>query len=403
MEKRKLLLCVTVLLGVLLISCTKDKIKKEPVDMELEGMMAMYYYFSDSGILIANQDRLMYSDWEEIQFDYICTDPLCTHMEGTSCTAISSSKDNNVFTVEYDGKLILFEKYYVQEQEKVNEKEYKTTTQYYIDIYEAKLDGSNRQHKLTMEGSTMSEVMNAGVIVAGGYAWFGGTKSDCIISEIDKEYTYSGTNALFAIDLDDFEVKEYAVESDVAHEDYSMKFVVGSEYVYASKNSVAEKTTSVYRIDVTNDTCELLFKEDKYCYIIGELGNRFYYYDNENHIYYRDLSNPDEMKIFEGMGDEGCNIAAIVGDKFAVVTKFVEQDGAYEIEYTFFDAEGNEIERHTYNEHFVFWGEYGDRIVYVKPFAEQQMWWTDTDDLGAILENGTYIGTFIGAEHDTLN
>ncbi len=399
--RKKLLLCVIMLMGVLLMSCTKDKVEKKHVDMELEGMIAVRYYFSEDEILVATGDRFMSSDWDEIGFDYICTDPLCAH-KSESCTAVSTlDSAESMCAVEYNGKLIMLKEYEEFDREDISETIRKETKKYYVDIYEAELDGSNRKHKLTVEGSVKSEDLYANVIVAGGYVWFGGTKSDCTISELDKGYTYSCENAVFAVDLSDYTVKEYALEKDVTALDCTNQFAVGEDGVYVSKYSSGENTTSIYYIDVGNDTCELIFKGEK-CHIIGELEDRLFYYDDEGNMYYRELSNPDEEKAFTGEGYETGG-AVIIRDTLAVMSKCVVQDGAYDIEYTFYDGLGNVVEKQAYDKYVGFYGEIGDKILYVNPFDKEGMWWTDTDDLSKVPETGIYIGTFLGYEHDTLD
>ena len=86
--KKKLLVAIMVIVSVLCMGCEKEKEKtKNKTSLgELEGVLDFYYYFNDDGIYVTNSDRIMYSEWDNIEFDYICMDPVCMHTED-SCTA----------------------------------------------------------------------------------------------------------------------------------------------------------------------------------------------------------------------------------------------------------------------------------------------------------------------------
>ena len=69
----------------------------------------------------------------------------------------------------------------------------------------------------------------------------------------------------------------------------------------------------------------------------------------------------------------------------------------------FIDANGNEINKYSYDEYFAFFQVMGDRLIFTKPFSEKQMWWNNIDNIENIFEGAIYIGTFVGAEHDVVD
>lgn len=406
-------LCVLMLLCCIMTSCADKKEERPKMSTELEGMLAYSYYFSDSEMLISNQDRIMYSDWENISFDYICTEPVCDHTKET-CTAFAIGneerrEDNSSFVIEYNERLFIFEKYAISEDETIADNKIKTTTKYYTDIFEAELDGSNRKHKLTVEGITQSDIMTAGVIVAGGQVWFGGPKVCVTISEyitddfgnqrIDSETEY--TNAIYSVDLYDYSSVEYA-EKDKEDIEMTVQFVFDGVYIYAvSKNYMLNKMY-VYRIDQNIEQCQLLFEELGSHFVIGVLGDYILCHD-DTQLYYRKLSDIQQKYEFKTPETEVGIVAAVIDGKLALLTSYVEKSGYYETEYTFYNENLKEIEKLTYDDYFIFWTTIGDKIIYVKPFAEQQMWWKETEDLANLLQKATYIGSFTGFEHDKLD
>lgn len=412
--KKVNILCITLLVCCVLYSCSNEKDEKRNLSTDFEGVINYSYYFNDEGMLCYNGKRLMCSDWEDIKFDYVCTDPICEHTTD-SCTTIilsESERENgkDSFVVEYDGKLIIFEKDILCKSEPVGSDKIKTTEKYYTKVYEAELDGSSRKHKLTVEGTTLSDKMTSGVIVVGGQVWFGGPK-ECImvakyatedsVSEV-VDTTYKYDDGIYRVDLVDYTVNEYVTTAENIPFDYAVQFSVDDKNLYYTKQSATTGKKIIGHIDLLTQTNTELCQVESNIYQIGALGNKFIY-DNENKIEYIDINNSKEVKLLNAPKTELGVIAGVVDDKLAVLTAYTENEGAYQIEYTFYDEDLNVVEKHTYDDYFVFWTTIGEKIVYVKPFAKQQMWWKETEDFVDLLENATYIGSFLGNEHDSLD
>lgn len=414
---KKLLITILLIVSILCIGCKKEKQNNLETSCSgmLEGVMNYYYYFNDEGIYIANSDRIMYSDWNKIDFDYVCTDPVCMHKE-YSCTAYAIDdekrrEDRSSFVVAYEDKMVIFEKYNVDDREEIDEKITRYNAKYYIDVYVAEADGSNRKLQTTIEGTTDSNIMYNGVIVHKGKVWFGGVKEVETISVFNKgdigegyfqeEITYS--DAVYSIDLNDCKVMEYGLEKDKKCQFDTVSFLTDKDNVYAIKQCFESKKISVFRINSENN-CEFLFSENETdMFIVGLLGDRLYYAD-EKKLYYRKLSDASKRQEFEVKGADNMINSFIVGDKLAVLTD-CEWDGEIikKCNYTFFDVNGNEIKKCSYDEYFTFFQVIGDRVIFTKPFSDKQMWWTDIDNVENIFDEATYIGTFVGAEHDILD
>lgn len=408
------ILCIAILMCYLLVSCSEKKVEERNVTTDFEGVINYSYYFNEAGMLICNKDRLMYSDWQDVEFNYVCTNPICEHT-ADDCTAITLSEaerenGKDTFVIEYGGKLIIFEKSVSYETELVDTDKIRSTEKYYTNVYEAELDGSNRKHKLSMEGATLSDLMTSGVIVVGGQAWLGGPK-ECVtvttyttdsLGNEDVDTTYEYKDAVYCVDLVEYTVNEYATIEDNTSINHSIQFSVYDNHLYYIKKASSANKTFIGHIDLLTRTNNQLLEIESDAYQIGALGNCFIY-ENESKIEYIDLTKPKETKVLDIPNTELGVIADVVGDKLAVLTSYTKINDAYEIEYTFYDEEFNEVEKHTYNDYFIFWENIGDRIIYVKPFAKQQMWYKETDDLDDLLEGATYIGSFLGTEHDTID
>lgn len=413
--KRFFLLSVMLIVSIVCIGCEKEKEPDKTYSGNLEGVIDYNYYYNEEGIHITNCDRIMYSDWENIEFDYVCTDPICMHTEDT-CTSYAIDdeerrEDRTTFTVEYDGKLVIFEKYSVSESEEIDEKTTKYNSKYYTDVYEAESDGSDRKLKVTIEGITESNVMFNCVIVHNGKVWFGGVKESETISELIKGDMGEGyfdektihSDAVYSVDLSNYSVDEYVFEENKECSFDTVSFMTDKNNVYAVKQCFEENKISVYKIDSDNNVELLFIENEKDMFTIGLLGDRLYYATTEN-LFYRNLSDVNERHIFKVDEAENMLNSYIVGDLLAVLTA-CEWDGDIikNCEYTFFDANGNEINKYSYDEYFAFFQVMGDRLIFTKPFSEKQMWWNNIDNIENIFEGAIYIGTFVGAEHDVVD
>ena len=412
--KKKLFMCAGIVASFLLVSCTGNDAKKDEKNLELEGVIDYAYYFGEEGMLISNQKRIMYSDWDNVEFEYICTDPSCSHTN-EQCSSYGIGKASNredrlSFSIEYDGKLIIFEKCTTVEVEKLDNDKSMTTTMYHTEIYEAKLDGTNRKHKLTMDGMTSSDQATAGVIVMGGRVYFGGPKHCVEITEyttdaqgneiINQSIDYD--DALYCVDLADYSVKEYAAESNKTFVDYGSQIATYGGDIYYCLSSTEACTTKIYKIDAKTEKCELICSEDGYYFLLGALEETVYYTDIFK-LYYRKTSDKDKQYVLEVPQIDMGVMAAVVGDKLAVMTSYMKEGDKYKIEYSFYNSDGEVTEKHSYNEYFTFMSAVDDKVVFIKVYDEQQMWWNDINDMDNILENATYIGSFVGNEHDYLS
>lgn len=84
-----------ILLAVLLLSlslagagCGDDEQAKVPDTSREEsgktiskaGLMSHGFFLEEDGIVVSSGEHFLYSDWEPVEFDYICMDPTCSHL-----------------------------------------------------------------------------------------------------------------------------------------------------------------------------------------------------------------------------------------------------------------------------------------------------------------------------------
>ena len=209
-------------------------------------------------------------------------------------------------------------------------------------------------------------------------------------------------DALYCVDLADYSVKEYAAESNKTFVDYGSQIATYGGDIYYCLSSTEACTTKIYKIDAKTEKCELICSEDGYYFLLGALEETVYYTDIFK-LYYRKTSDKDKQYVLEVPQIDMGVMAAVVGDKLAVMTSYMKEGDKYKIEYSFYNSDGEVTEKHSYNEYFTFMSAVDDKVVFIKVYDEQQMWWNDINDMDNILENATYIGSFVGNEHDYLS
>ena len=100
------------------------------------GALSYGYFFEEDGIVVSSRDHFLYSDWEPVEFDYICMDPTCSHLI-ESCGARTIQDESSIlrdFSLLYQDWLIILHAYSRLEINEVSETARDWITVYQTDV-----------------------------------------------------------------------------------------------------------------------------------------------------------------------------------------------------------------------------------------------------------------------------
>ena len=154
------------------IGCGDGQQSEDTVQMKgtKAGLMSHGFFLEEDGIVISSGERFLYSDWEPVEFDYICMDPTCSHLDN-SCSARTIQDEASVlkdFSVIYQDRLIILHAYSRLTVNELSETVQEWSMVYQTDVYEADPDGSNRRKKVTFSGVIDSQSMSYAAVLADG-------------------------------------------------------------------------------------------------------------------------------------------------------------------------------------------------------------------------------------------
>lgn len=388
----------------------EERDQKE-VDTHIEGILHYNYFYEEDGILYSSSDRFMYSEWNPVEFDYICTDLTCDHRQ-SDCSAIKVSQGDigGEFALYYNDKLIIIDSYSMNVDEGSSPEDDKITMSntWKTDVYEADVDGTNRKKVQSFSGSVFSYVANAAVLV-NGKLYFGGAtedKTEIFLDDktgVQTDVVVTYDDVIYCVDLNDYSIETFAETKGKDDSAYSYNMKVFDGHVYAIEYSSQADKAMWYRINIADNTCsEIIQFDSNMPRFVGAIEDTvYYYYEEEPVLYAMDVEKLEEREVLSVELDS--IYAWILDGQLLVQTDNSMEEGSYFSEYTLFDSEGNAGQVYHFDDYVTFFEGLGDKLIFVKPFDEgRSEWWCEKDDLADLLDKGIYIGDFLGSNNDKL-
>lgn len=380
------------------------------------GSLSYRYFYEEDGIVISSPERFLYSDWEPVEFDYICMDPACSH-QNECCSARTIQDESSRlrdFSLLYQDKLIVLHAYYSQsELNKLSETDLEWIHMFQTDVYEADSDGSGRRKLVTFSGSIDSPDDTHAAVLADGKLYFGGPTKTRDITRQDAwsgEMTFeSWTNdAIYCLNLNDCTLETFGVSESKEGTGFQYQFYEYDDMIYVIMSNFSQDSAVWYRIDPEMGNCEEISRFDSnVARFWGIIGNTVYYtYENFGKtLYARDLAaEAAEREIVTITREDMIVIPFVVDGQILCMTDSRFEGENRMAEYTVFDPSGNVLDTIRYNEYITFLDVVGDKIIYYKykPDSDWEVWWADKEDIKDLLKKGVKIGPLSGSRLDTL-
>lgn len=382
------------------------------------GLMSHGYFFEEEGIVASSKEHFMYSDWEPVEFDYICMDPTCSHLH-EKCSARTVQGEQSMlkdFSLIYQDRLIILHTYFILEINQVSETVQEWNHVYQTDVYEADLDGSNRRKVASFLGAIGSPTMSHDAVLMEGKLYFGGPSKELERIESDAQGQWLKfevwiDDGIYCLDLNDYTVKTFAVtkNKEVKEEEgYQYDFYEYDGMIYGMISNFQGGDAIWYRIDPGSGVCEEILRFDSGApWFGGAIGDKVYYFymDSQETLYVRDLAAEAEEREFMTVTAEGMLAMPFVLDgRLLLVKDYCLEEGNHMAEYTVLDPEGKVLDTIRYDDYITFLDVVGNKIIYFKRKSglESEIWWAAKEDLEDLLEKGVQIGPTNGATLDTL-
>ena len=386
------------------------------------GVLHDGYFYEEDGIVVSSGERFLYSDWEPVDFDYLCMDPSCSHL-GAGCSAHAVSNEGKVtndFSFLYRDRLIILHTYCEVDSETVTGEDAGTEMMitevresYYTDVYEADLDGSNRRKKADFQGGISNTVTAYSAVLADGKLYFGGPAE----RNSRWKYTDGGANmtssfwlsdAIYCLDLENYTMETFAVTQDKEGQGDMYQLYEYDGMIYAVVSSFLDDRAVWYRIDPAAGTCEEFLRFDanvaRFC---GAIGDTVYYFyeDSPKTLYARDIAEEAaEREIMTVTGEDMHVIAFVLDGQLLIQTDRVYEGENRMTEYALLDRDGNLLNTIRYDDYIVFLDAFGDKLIYFRMGSSGwEHWWADKEALTELVEAGTKLGPFQGSGLDTLS
>ena len=420
MRKR---ICFTVLfliLSLVEVGCGDNRHPEDSVQMEgaKAGALNSGYFFEEDGIAVSSKERFLYSDWEPVEFDYICMDPTCTHLT-ESCSARTIQDEESIlndFCLLYQNRLIILHAYFQLTVNEISETVQEWNYVYQTDVYEADPDGSNRRKKLTFSGSISSSAITYVAVLADGKLYFGGPTKERERIESDAQgqwltFEWWTSDAIYCLDLNDYTLETYAAMEDKEVKDeegYQYQFYAYDGMVYGMISNFKGDNAVWYRLDPKAGVCEEILRFDSnVAWFGGAIGDTVYYwYQNSwKTLYARDISaEVEEREIVTVTGENMIVSPFVLDGQLLCMTDCRIEEGNRMAEYTVFDPEGKILDTIRYDDYIIFLDAVGDKILYYKMESDfdYELWWADKEDLKDLMEKGVRIGPLNGSALDRL-
>ena len=378
------------------------------------GALSFGYFYGEDGIVVSSGERFLYSDWEPVEFDYICMDPTCSHLN-ENCSARTIQDEASAlgdFCVAYQDRLIIFHAYFQYVSNDTSKEVWDTSTVYQTDVYEADPDGSNRRKMATFSGMIGNPLVPHATALVEGKLYFGGptevrNKIEQDIPSGEQEIKTLVSAAVYCLDLNDYTIETFMVmENKEGAPVYKYQIYEFDGMIYWIINYVQDDDAILYRSDPGTGVCEEILRFDS-CAVMfdGVIGNTVYYwYENSGKtLYARDISvGANEREIMTVSGENMFASAYILDGQLLIMTdRCIEAENRM-TEYTVLDPEGKIVDTIRYDAYIDFLDVVGDKIIYFRGYPEWEVWWADKEDLTDLSEKGVRIGPLYGWRLDTL-
>ncbi|MDE6639021.1 MAG: hypothetical protein K2K63_00660 [Acetatifactor sp.] len=377
------------------------------------GLLSFGYFYGEEGIVLSSRKRFLFSNWEPLEFDYICVDPTCSHMTGNcSARTISGAGDaQNDFGLLYQGRLIILHAYSQFVSNESSETVWDYSTVYQTDVYEANPDGSNRRKMVTFQGAIDSPIIPYAAVLADGKLYFGGA----IEVRNRTGYDIQGggltngswiSDAVYCLDLNDYTLETFAVTEDRGGLGNQYQFYEYDSMIYGIISNFQEDSAVWYRIDPAVGGCEEILCFDsnvaRFCGAIGD--TVYYYYENSGKtLYAKDIAaGAKEREIMTITGEDMFVNTFILDGQILFMTDCCTEGEERMTEYAVLDRNGEYIDTIRYDDHVSFLDAVGEKLIYFRMYSDCDEWWVDKETLIDLTEKGVPIGPFYGPRLDTL-
>lgn len=407
-------ICFAVLLLILSLAGAGCGDGRQAGRVSETGAMSYEYFYEEAGIVLNSGERFLYSDWEPVEFDYICTDPTCSHLT-KSCSARTLSDELDIesdFGLLYQDRMIILHAYTQLTIDEPSEAVQDWIMVYQTDVYEANPDGSNRRKKVTFPGSIASPTMVHAAVLTDGKLYFGGPTEERTRMGLGAQgewmtFEYWVSDAVYCLDLNNYTLETFAVTENKEGEwPYQYQFYKYDDMIYAIISSFQGDNAVWYRIDPEANECEEILRFDSnVARFQGAIGDTVYYkYANSGKtLYARNLAaEAAEREIMTVAGENKMVISFVADGQILCVTDYCVEGADHMAEYTVYDPNGNVLDTIRYDDYITFLDVVGDKIIYFRGYLDGEVWWADKEDLKDLLEKGVRIGPFNGSMLDTL-
>ena len=404
------------------IGCGDGQQAKNPVQTQQKegtktaskaGSLNYRYFYEKDGIVLSSPERFLYSDWDPVEFDYICMDPTCSHLN-ERCSARTIQDESSRlrdFSLLYQDRLIILHAYF---QVTVNELSETTKEWIYVmqtDVYEADSDGSNRRKMAAFSGSIDSPDDTHAAVLVDGKLYFGGpTEVRDVIRQdnIGGEMTFeSWTNdAIYCLNLNDYTLEIFADSKNREGTGYQYQLYEYDGMIYGIMSNFLHDNAVWYRIDPAMDDCEEILRFDSnVARFWGAIGDTVYYtYEGSwNTLHARDtLAEAAEREIMTVTGEDMIANPFVLDGQLLIMTERCVEGEDRMAEYAVFDQEGNVLDTIRYDDYILLLDVVGDKIIYFRGYPDWEVWWADKEDIRDLSDKGVRIGPLNGATLDKL-
>lgn len=419
-SKNVVAVMILLMMGACLCACGGNgRAEKEE---NISGILQMGCFYEDNIITLSAPERFMYSEWEPAGFEYICTDPTCSHLSD-SCSALTfheTGVNAKHLCVVYQDRLVILDSYaeHVDRGTHVTDGVTSLDVSYvwHTDVYEADPDGRNRKCKLSFAGSIGSADLTFAAVMEEGVLYFGGPIESRIVMENDEDGVVSRSevihsDAFYALDLEDYSVKMFAETEGKDSMSYSYYVGMFDGYVYARTSDSWQGSGDWYRIDTeTGEWEEIIHFDSDAPWFFGAIGDIVYYYYDKPVLYAMNVGTQEEREVLAVEQDRDFLVATVMEDQIWVMTDYSMEKGSTMTEYTVLNAKDDVVGHYHYDDYILFYGVVGDRLIYSKNmfsneemwWADEEMWWVDKSDIANLTERGVYIGRADGKYNDPI-
>ena len=381
-----------------------------------EGALSYGYFFEEDGIVVSSKERFLYSDWEPVEFDYICTDPICSH-QVESCSARTVQDEKSMlkdFSLIYRDRLIILHTYFILEINQSSETVQEWNHIYQMDVYEADLDGSNRRKVAAFSGGIGIPHITHAAVLADGKLYFGGPTEEREKVELGAQgewltFELWTSAAFYCLDLNDYTVETYMImENKEGDPSYLYQVYEYDGMLYWMINFVRDDSAVLYRSTPGAGVCEEILRFDSYDVMFGGvIGDTVYYWyeSSRNTLRARDISaGAEEREIMTVPGADMFASPFVVDGQLLLMREGRMEEKERMTEYVVLDPQGKIVDTIRYDDYITFLDAMGDRIIYFRPDsdAKWEVWWAYKEDLKNLSEKGVRIGPYNGWRLDTL-